>query len=69
MKFKEFKDLELKTVESSVIKGGTSSTEYTTIGVMENEQELDSNGKKIGKPKLINFPSVSSQNLGEGLEM
>lgn len=59
MKFKKFKNLRIEKSKMNVFKGGTactSTTEYTTTGYAENEQELDDDGNKIGKPKLVEFP-------------
>ncbi len=42
-KFEKFKEIELKTNEMSTIKGGSSTTLFTTVGYAENEYE-DTNG-------------------------
>ena len=49
-------DCKLTKVQLSNVKGGTSATEFTQTGVSESEQELDSDGKKIGKPILVDMP-------------
>lgn len=46
----------LEKAEMSLVKGGTSTTEFRQTGVAENEQEIDKDGKKIGKPILIDIP-------------
>ncbi|MDD2330255.1 MAG: hypothetical protein PHE35_05460 [Bacteroidales bacterium] len=46
----------LEKAEMSLVKGGTSTTEFTQTGVAENEQELDKDGNKIGEPILVDMP-------------
>lgn len=53
MKIKKFENFSIKKSKMQSIKGGISNTQYCSVGVMENEQEIDGNGKEVGKPLLI----------------
>lgn len=63
MKLEKLKKVEIKKNEMISIKGGTSTTVYTTVGIAENEYEdLNGNGKLDDneakqKPILVEFPN------------
>ena len=58
MKFEKLniEEAKLEKAEMSHLKGGTSTTEFTQTGVMENEQEVDEEGNEIGDSILIDMP-------------
>jgi hypothetical protein len=48
----------IEKAEMSKVKGGTSTTEFTQTGIWKNEQEVDKDRNKIGKPILVEFPDL-----------
>ncbi len=62
MKLSKFENLEIKKNGLSNIKGGTSTTVYSTVGYAENEYE-DTNGNgeldedEVHDVKVVEFPN------------